>query len=410
VTGLAVLALLLVASYLGGFLVGGDRARGLATGAGVVMLGFLSGPSMLGLVSSDTLELFTPLTQVGVGWLAMDAGKVYGRVLGRPVRPGRGLWGVGVALFTGVVVAAVAMGALRGVPRLASELDGEKRWVLVLGLSAALCETTRSVCRWAWERWRARGPLFNRLLDLSAADDIIPIVVLSVAVALEPISSVFGPLPWPVGAAAQLVCGWMLGAAAAVMLGRSFRINVFRGVTVGVTLVAVGFAVRLGLSLVAVAFGLGLGMASVSRHRARIRRVAASERFVLLPILFLAGAMTSIDGVVPWLAGAAVAARLLAKVVAGFGLWAAWPEARSAGPLFGASLSSSGALSICVGLSFALRFPGLVGDAVLTAATLSIVIGEFIGPTSLRRALRKAGELDETPVEKALVTAVQATP
>jgi hypothetical protein len=410
VTGLGVLALLLVASYLGGFLVGGDRARGLASGAGVVMLGFLSGPSVLGLVSSDTLELFTPLTQVGVGWLAMDAGKVYGRVLGRRVRPAQGLWGIGVALFTGAAVAAVAMGALRGVPRLASVVDGQQRWVLVLGLGAALCETTRSVCRWAWERWHARGPLFNRLLDLSAADDIIPVVVVSVAVALEPVPSVFGPLPWPAGAAAQLACGWLMGAAGAVMLGRSFRTNVFRGVTVGVTLVAIGFAVRLGLSLVAVAFALGLGMASVSRHRARIRRMAASERFVLLPILFLAGAMTSIEGIVLWVAAAAVAARVLAKVVAGLGLWAAWPEARSAGPLFGAGLTSSGALSICVGLSFALRFPGLVGDSVLAAATLGIVIGEFIGPTSLRRALRKAGELDETPVEKTLVTAVKATP
>ena len=412
-TGLAVLALLLVGSYLGGFFVGGrkGRARGVASGAGVVVLGFVAGPSVLSLINQETLELFTPLTQVGVGWLAMDSGLVYGRVLGRRIQPTRALWGIAVAVFTAAAVAGALTLALAWVPRLQTlDLGPRERWVLVLGVSAALAETTRSVFRWAREHGQARGPLFDRLVDLAAGDDLVPVVMVAVAFAFEPLPSAFGPLPVLAGAAAQLVCGWLVGAASALMIGRTFQLNVFRGVLLGVTLLAIGFASRLGVSLLAVPFGVGLGLASVSRHRARIRRAASSERYLLIPVLLLAGAMTPVEGILPWLAAGAVGLRLLAKALAGLGLWAAWREARPAGPLLGLALTSSGALSICVGLSFALRFPGLVGGTVLAASTLAVVVGEFLGPATLRRALTRAGEVDATTVEPVPAAAVGVTP
>ena len=411
-TALGFLGLLLVASYLGGFVIGGQkaRARGLASGAGTVLLGFVAGPSVLGLVGRDSIDLFIPLAQVGVGWLAMDAGLVFGRVLGRRMRPASALWGIGVALLCASGVSLAMVAALRWVPRLSAlGLAGNQRWVLVLGTGAALAETTRSVLRWAALRCNAKGPLFDRLADLAAGDDLVPVLLAAVAFALQGVPSAFGQLPVYAGAAAQLVAGWVLGAAAAMMIGRTFRLNVFRGVLLGVTLVAIGFSVRLGLSLLTLPFGLGLGLASVSRHRARVRRAAVSEQFVLLPVLFLAGAMTPTGGIVPWLAGVAVSARIVMKTLAGIGLWAAWREARPAGPWLGAGLVSSGALSICVGMSFALRFPGLVGLSVLAASTLGVVVGELIGPASLRRALESAGEVHEVVPEPASSEAVGAS-
>jgi hypothetical protein len=411
-TALGFLGLLLVASYLGGFVIGGQkaRARGLASGAGTVLLGFVAGPSVLGLVGRESLDLFIPLAQVGVGWLAMDAGLVFGRVLGRRMSLASALWGIGVALLCAAGVSLAMVAALTWVPRLAAlGLTGNQRWVLVLGTGAALAETTRSVLRWAALRCNAKGPLFDRLADLAAGDDLVPVLLAAVAVALQPVPSALGPLPVYAGAAAQLVAGWLLGAAAAMMIGRTFRLNVFRGVLLGVMLVAIGFSVRLGLSLLALPFGLGLGLAFMSRHRARVRRAAVSEQFVLLPVLFLAGAMTPTGGVVPWLAVVAVASRLVMKTLAGIGLWGVWRDARPAGPWLGAGLVSSGALSICVGMSFALRFPGLVGLSVLAASTLGVVVGELIGPASLRRALQNAGEVHEVVPQPASSEAVGAS-
>jgi len=411
VTGLAVLGLLLVGSYLGGFLfgAGGRKARGLASGAGGVVLGFVCGPAVLALLSAETLDLFSPLIQVGVGWLAMNTGLVYGRVLGRPVRVEDALWGIGAALLTLAGVAGAVWLALTSLPLFrAIGLAPAERWALALGLGAALAETTRSVARWARDRCQARGPLFDRIFNLAAADDLVPVVASAVAFALVPLSTSAGTLSVAAGAAAQLGVGFVLGVVGALTLGRDFRVNVFRGTLLGVSLIAIGFAVRLRLSLVAVPFALGLGLVAVSRHRARIRRAVSAERYVVLPILFLAGAMTPAAGIVPWLAAVAVGARLVSKLVAGLGLWAAWPEARPAGPLLGAGLTSSGTLSLAVGLSFALRFPGLVGATVLTAATLAMVLGELLGPPSLRSVLRRAGEVPAATAETPAVGTAEA--
>jgi hypothetical protein len=332
--------------------------------------------------------------------MAMDTGLVFGRVVGRRIQPARALWGIAVALTTVAAVSGALWLALTHLPALRTlGLSERERWELILGVGAALAETTRAVFRWARVQGQARGPLFDRMIDLAAGDDLVPVAVVAVAVAFEPVSSAFGPLPVAAGAVAQLGAGLLLGAAAALMLGRTFQINVFRGVLLGVTLLTIGFTSRLQMSLLAVPFGVGLGLAMVSRHRARIRRAASSEQYLLIPVLFLAGTLTPIDGLVPWIAGGAVAIRLLAKMLAGVGLWRAWPEARPVGPLLGLALSSSGALSICVGLSFALRFPGVVGGTVLTAATLGVVVGEFLGPFSLKRALSRVGEMEEPGAE-----------
>jgi len=81
--------------------------------------------------------------------------------------------------------------------------------------------------------------------------------------------------------------------------------------------------------------------------------------------------------------------------VTGWLLAAGSSQARKAGPLVGLSLMSSGALAICIGLAFALRFPGVVGDTVLVVSALAATVGEFVGPTRLRRALVAAGEIIE---------------
>ena len=88
---------------------------------------------------------------------------------------------------------------------------------------------------------------------------------------------------------------------------------------------------------------------------------------------------------------------MLAKLVFGWLLVAGSRSARKAGGLVGLSLASAGALAITIGLAFALRFPGWTGDTVLAIAALSATFGEFVGPLSLRRSLRAAGEVDAPP-------------
>jgi hypothetical protein len=190
------------------------------------------------------------------------------------------------------------------------------------------------------------------------------------------------------------------GAIATVLLGREFRIDESWGVLLGTALLAIGTAARLGLSPLSVMFFMGLTISSLSRHRREIvEMVAPTERPVLLPALLLAGARVDPFAIVPllmWVAPAALAARVLAKVASGVLLRTFTSPGKGArGGLLGLGLLSSGALSMSIGLSFVLRFPGPVGDLVLVTATVFTIFGEFVGPLSLRAALAGAGEIAE---------------
>ena len=59
----------------------------------------------------------------------------------------------------------------------------------------------------------------------------------------------------------------------------------------------------------------------------------------------------------------------------------------------GLAFLPTGPLGIAIALAVNLRSPGPVGDLVLATTIAAAVVGEFLGPPALRRALRRAGEL-----------------
>jgi Kef-type K+ transport system membrane component KefB len=189
----------------------------------------------------------------------------------------------------------------------------------------------------------------------------------------------------------------VLGGGATLLVRSEIKHEDMWGVLFGVALITIGTSARLGLATLTSSFFLGFALSLLSRHRSELRAmVGPTERPVLLPALLLAGARIDLHAnpALPWVAAAAIAARIGAKVLMGWVLAAASPPARKGGPFVGLTLLSSGALSMCIGLTFALRFRGAVGETVLAVASLSAMIGEFVGPVRLRSALRAAGEIE----------------
>lgn len=389
---------LLVLSYLGSFLVGGRSARGVGLPSGVeyVALGFVLGPQALGLTGAETLAAFEPVVQVALGWLAFAVGLDFGYAGERRVRAGSLALGTLGALVTGGSVAAATWLAERRFHVGATETE---RLLLAGGIGAACSETTRHAVRWVVERHGARGPLADRLNELAHADDLMPLLAVAVLFALEPTRSVavsHALRDWP---ALTVGLGLLLGAGAALLLRSELRLEEAWGLLFGVALIGIGASARLSLSILTASFFAGLGTSVLSRHGRELRAmVAPTERPVLLPALLLAGARLDFhaSAALPWIAAVAIVTRFLAKVVVGWALAAVAPPARKGGALVGLALLSSGALSMSIGLVFALRFPGAVGDTVLVVAVLSATVGEFVGPVRLRRTLQMAGEIDGT--------------
>jgi hypothetical protein len=393
---------LLLLAYLGSFLVGGHTIRGfgLASGAEYVVLGFVLGPNVLGLVEKSMLATFDPIADVAVGWIALLIGFGFGVDGERRARTASILGGTMASLLTGAVLFA----PLWFLTAKVTPAHGVERVLLVGGIAAACSETTRQSIRWVSERYDAKGPLLVLLGELAQSDDLAPIVATAI------LFSFVSPaqLPWTIApwgwALVTLGFGVVMGALAALLLGRDFRRNESWGILLGLSVMGIGITARLGLSSIGTMFAMGVTTALLSRHRSALREmVAPTDRRVLHPALLLAGAHVDPRGTgsIAFLLLFTIAARMAAKGVTGLALRAVSPEARSAGPMLGLGLLSSGGLSMTIGLAFALRFPGLVGDTVLATAAGVAVFGEFVGPIALRVALKQAGEIrpQEAPTQ-----------
>jgi Kef-type K+ transport system membrane component KefB len=392
---------LLVLSYIGSFLVGGRAVRGigLPSGAEYVALGFVLGPHALGVVERSTLDSFDPIAHVALGWLAFVIGLDFGFAGNRPVRASTFLYGiVSSALTGGAVFGAVWLFVERFpvVPR------GADQWLLAGGVATACAETTRHAVRWVVERYDAKGPLSVLFNEISHVDDLLPIVGLAVVVACSPNPAhVTVLLPKWAWLAATPALGVVLGVVAAALIGAEFSLNATWGVLFGVTLLAIGVAVRFDVSALATTFFMGLTLAIASSHRRLLREaVAPTERPVLLPALLLAGARIDVDvfrtnRLLFAVVAVAIASRIVGKLVSAAFVRATLRPARGVEGSIGLSLLSSGALSMSIGLALAMRFPGKIGDTVLAAAAACAIFGEFVAPASLRRVLTSAGEIVE---------------
>jgi Kef-type K+ transport system membrane component KefB len=392
---------LLVLSYLGNGLMtrrpGGGS--GLPSGVEYAALGFVLGPQLLDLVSGKDLAAFEPVVQVAIGWLAFGVGLDFGFADEHRVRPGSLALGSLGALVTGAGVAAVTWCSLRFV---GSGLTGTQRVLLSGGLGAACSQTTRYALRQVVDRPSLRPrPLSARLNEVAHSDSLLPLLAVAALFAVDPPHIVAMSMPllqWP---ALTMGLAILLGAGAALLLRSEMAMEDTWGILFGVTFLTIGVAACVGVSTLAASFFLGLAVSSFSRHRHELRAmVGPTERPVLLPALLLAGARLDFRATpaLAWIAGAAIVARLAAKIVVGWVLAVAWPAARKGGALGGLSFTSCGALAMCIALAFALRFPGVVGDTVLVVAVLSAVVGEIVGPPRLRRVLIAAGELDDSSV------------
>ena len=394
---------LLLAGYLGSFLVGERAVRGVGLPSGVewVAIGFVVGPNVLGLVGSGLVEAVEPVLIIGLGWLSLAIGLDYGYSRGRPVGAARIIGGIFWGVLTGAPVGAAAYYAVPAVwPALMPD-----RLPLAIGIAAASIETTRHVMDWASERHGARGPLFDLMCDLADAKDIVPILAVAVLFSLR------GDLlhaKWFEGAGLEpflakvgvtIGLGILLGSLCAWLLGRELRVRESWGVLIGTSMIAIGVAARAGLSVVTVLFVLGLALGIFAHHAKDIRQmVSATERAALVPTMLLCGVKLQLadPSRAAYIIGVAVAARLIGKYVLGGMVGFTVRVARPAGGLFGAGMLSSGALSMCIGLSCAIRYPGPIGDLILATAAVMCVTGEIFGPPSLRTALKRAGEIPET--------------
>jgi|KBSSwiStaDraftv2_1062776.scaffolds.fasta_scaffold05700_7 hypothetical protein len=389
---------LIAAAFVGSVLVGRQRQtrHGLASGSEPVLAGFLIGPTMLGLVTPGLLEVFTPLAQVGLGWLALIVGLDYGWIDRRRIPTRRTVGGALAGLLTMAVVTAATFALLRRLqPTGPVWWQDTANWIEAGGIGAACAETTRHAVRWVADRLKARGPVTELLLDLADADDLGPFLACGALFTLQPPAGLRWAAHPGVLWAGQIALGVAIGFLTALLVSKRFRSRSLWGVLFGTSMVAIGLAVRADLAVLTVGFCMGLGLNAVSSHRHAIRAVVVpAEGPLRLPALLLAGARIDVAQVpfLAWVIPTVLGARIVAKgLVTGCAMLVSPPLRRAGAPLV-PGLLACGPNSMSIGLAFALRFPGRIGDSVLVCAAATTLLGELISTAGLRAALRRAGE------------------
>jgi len=402
----ALLVGLLVLSYLGSFWMTRRAAGGVGLSSGVeyAALGLVLGPQALDLVAAKDLTAFEPVVQVAIGWLAFGTGLDFGFAAERRVSLGRLAQASLSAIVTG---GAVAMVTWFVIGSLHIDVTKTERVLLAGGVAAACSQTTRHAVGWVAERFGARGRLSDTLNDIAHSDVLFPLLAVALLFALGGTRATLTKISWIDGPLITISLGIGLGAGAALLLRSEMPVEDTWAMLFGPALLVIGIAARLGLSTLTASFFMGLALSMLSRHGPDLRAmVGPTERPVLLPALLLAGARLDFrsTGSWPWIAAFAIAARIGATILVGWAIAAGSRSARAAGPFVGLSLMSSGALSMCIGTAFALRFPGTIGDTVLVVTVLSATVGEFVGPARLRRSLHLAGEIEDTAVRASPVS------
>ena len=384
---------LLVLAYLGSILVGGRAIRGfgLASGAEYLVLGFVLGPQVLSVVGRTLVESFQPVVLVGVSWLGLVLGVSYLRVGERRVPMPHIALGIGLsALVSACVSATVFFGASYFSPLPRVEV------IAFAATAGIVCsETTRHSVRWVVERYGAKGPLADLAADTARASALFAAIALAVVNAWLPGAALLS-LSVLERVLVSLGLGVVLGFTAALLLGQEFRRDESWGILLGTSLLGTGAAARLNLSPISATFAMGLTLAIVSRHRVDIKAmVTPTEKPVLLPVVLLAGAYVNVKLPIPLLAlvAAALVAKIIGRVLCGGLLSVMSKPVRGVGLEFGGSMLSCGALGLAVALALAVRHPGVVADTVLLLASVGVLLGEWLGPASLRRALGRAGEI-----------------
>jgi hypothetical protein len=358
----------LVLSYVGSILVGNRTIRGfgLPSGAEYLLLGFVLGPHVLGVMNRSLDGSFEPVLIVGAAWLALVAGIGYGRVGQRRVKVSRALSGILLTAFIGAGVGGCVFLALGEV----SPLSPFERLLFGGVAGAVSCETTRHAVRWVVERHGAKGALSDAVAVLARASSLVPAAGLAVLFAALPAPGLPN-LTWAARVGITLGIGALLGLVAALLLGREFRRDESWGILLGTSLLGMGVAERLGLSAVATTFAMGLTAALVSAHGAELKAmIAPTEGPVMLPLTVLAGAFVELDttSFVPLIVGATIVARLVLELLRGAALKLLLPAARHSSLILGFGLASPGAFSLGCAVAIATRFPETIGASALVLA------------------------------------------
>ena len=369
------------------------------TGTHFIVIGFVLGPSVLGLVTRDALEHLFPFFALGFGWVGFLLGMQLERDTVRAFAAHLHRFAVGQALLAFAFMTTLGLIGL-----LTLGLLGRVEILLVLLASATACTSAPAGIAMVSSNFLVRGPVRDMLFFAASVDGIVGIILLQLIYAgYHPPDALglLGNLPalaWTVVAiSVGLLCGiifvWLCRGRTAIE-----ELVLF---LMGIAAFAAGAALQLRLSPLFVSVIMGAVVANLVPDPRRVLRVMARwEKPAYVILLILAGALVQFS--TPWIIPLALLYAVLRSgaKVAGASTMTRLETLPFPTPRFlGLGLIPQGGISLVMALSALLTFYGLelggvdVSQGLLSVVVLGVVLSELVGPTLTTGTLRRAGEI-----------------
>jgi len=377
------LALALLLSLIAGKLV---KKIHLPNVTGYLIMGLLVGPYCLKLLSIETIEQFSIIPDIALGFIAFSIGSEFKLSY---------LKRVGKAPI--IIAFTEAFGAVLIVDIILIATGNDIPFSLVLAATAPAA--TLMVVR----QYKAKGPVTETLLPVVAIDDAVALMAFGLSVAAAKAISSHGAVS--LGATLldpiiEIVGGLLFGAVLGILLkfltkwytGRGNRLSV----CVAMILLCIGISELLGFSALLACMAMSAIYVNLSNVSDTVfEQVDRMTPPIFMLFFFISGAELDLRilpsvGVIGALY---VIFRVVGKVLgAAFGAWVSNAEAVVKKYLGFTLIPQAG---VAIGLaSIAMTVVPEYGNKIRTIILCGTVIYELCGPVITKLALKKAGEIN----------------
>ncbi len=373
-----------------------DRLRdrfGYVGGAEYVVIGFLLGPQVTGLLGAGQVQDLTPIVSLALGWLGMLLG-TYFRLPTMAVIEATHLR---IAFAEALTTFGCALAALLALFHYVAGYAWPEAVVQAVTLAAVATLSSTAAVDAVTRKAGQVSPIFPVLQLTARIDALVAVGAFGLIVAIfhqGQVSLSVRPPTATEWAVINLAVGVASGVLFHLFLGPRGHLDEAEGSSrlfvalAGAIVVASGASYYLNLSPIYTNLVLGFILAnSGSAHRDVTRLLLATERPVYLALLIFAGAAWSPTSpellfIAPLFVIIRLAARFLGGWVAG-GLVA--PQGLR-NPRLSRALLAQGGIAVALAVNYTQVRPDLNADVILTATLVSVLLFDIV-------ASREAGEV-----------------
>jgi hypothetical protein len=385
-----------------------DRLRdrfGYIGGAEYVIIGFLLGPQVTGLLGAGQVQDLTPIVSLAIGWLGMLLG-TYFRLPTMAVIEATHLQ---IAFAEALTTFGGALAALLALFHYVAGYAWPEAAVQAVTLAAVATLSSPAAVDAVSRKAGQASPIFPVLQLTARIDALVAVAAFGLILAVfhqgqvslsvrPPTATEWAVINLAVGVASGVLFHLFLGPRGHLdEVQESSRLFV---ALAGAIVVASGASYYLNLSPIYTNLILGFILAnSGSAHRDVARLLLVTERPVYLALLIFAGAAwrpTSPE--LLFIAPLFVVIRLAARFLGG---WVAGSQVAPAdlrNPRFSRALLAQGGIAVALAVNYTQVRPDLNADVILTATLVSVLLFEIVASREVGDVMVRTNEVPKESV------------